>query len=254
MKLLSFIKDSFDTIVTCLLFVIITCFICVFSYGYYNSDEQTLILKDYSNIEDNFYTDNSTDANIEAINRMDAFISSLSTNVAKVFSKDWVFIVTDNIPINDANQTNSENIIINGASHWRTRTVFILSDWDIKRLNVVFVHELGHCFDYEFGSLSSTDEFKNIYLLYKDTYVEQIRYSPEKYAASSESEFFATLFKEYFISPHSLKLQAPEAYDYIDTIYKKVSGDDSADTTLTYDLQSVIIKFKNEFKKLQSDM
>ena len=191
------------------------------------------------------------------------FISSLSPNVAKVFSKDWGFIVTDKLPqrtehITDETYSDSdvlnEHSFIVGISNWRTRTVFIKLESDKAKLHSIFIHELGHCFDHEFGSLSSTDEFENIYSLYKDSYVEQTCYSPEKYASISESEFFATLFKEYFISPNHLKLQAPEAYDFIDSIYTKVSGDDSADTTLKYDLQSVTIKFKNLFNKLQSDL
>lgn len=264
MKLLLVIKKISVITIAFLLFMVIAGFVYVYTYGYFNADEQAIILKDYSNIQDNFYLDSNTEVNAEAIKQMDDCISSLSPNIAKVFSKDWAFIVTNKIPPKVLKASNkeiyynpdslNENIVISGVSNWHTRTVFIQSEPNIKKLNTIFIHELGHCFDYEFGSLSSTDEFKNIYSLHKDTYVEQIRYSPEKYASSSESEFFATLFKEYFISPDYLKLQAPEAYDFIDTIYKEVSGNVSADTTLKYDLQSVIIKFKNEFKKLQSDM
>lgn len=262
MKTLFILKKLSIVTAIFLLFIIIASFIYVCSYGYYNTDEQVITLKNYSNIQDNFYSDKTNEVNTETIRPMNDFISSLSPNVAKVFSKDWAFVVTDNIPFNVFEKTNKDydsdslekNVIISGVSNWRIRTVFIKAESNVKKLNTIFIHELGHCFDYEFGSPSSTDEFKNIYLLYKDTYVEQAYYSPENYAASSESEFFATLFKEYFVSPDSLKLQAPEAYGFIDAIYKEVSRDDSADTTLKYDLQSVIIKFKNEFKKLQSDM
>jgi len=264
MKFLSFVKKLFVAITVFLLFVIIAGFVYTYAYGFHNTDEQTIILKDCINIQNNIYSGNNTDVNMDAVEQMDNFISSLSTNVAKVFSRDWVFIVTVQMPFNVLDNTNKEtsytpdnpnqNIIINAVTNWRTRTVFIKSESDMKKFKTIFIHELGHCFDYEFGSLSSTDEFKDIYLLYKDTYVEQLRYSPEKYASSSEAEFFATLFKDYFISPHSLQLQAPEGYDFIDTIYKEVSGDNTADTTLKYDLQSAIIKLKNGFNKLQGDM
>lgn len=265
MKLLSYIKNLFIIMTAILLFIVIASFTYVYSYGYYSADEQAKILKDYSNIQNNFYVDSNTEVNVETIKRMDDFISSLPTNVAKVFSKDWVFILTDKIPVKVINSANEEVVqnnpdvfnedsFIAGVSNWRTRTVFVQSDPEFKKVQSTFIHELGHCFDYECGSVSSTEEFKNIYLLHKDTYIEQTRYSPEKYASISVSEFFATLFKEYFVSPDYLKLQAPEAYDFIDAIYKAVSEDVSADTTVKYDLQSVIIKFKNEFKKLQSDM
>lgn len=261
----SFIKKLVIILSAVLLFIVVASFVYVGVYSYFNADEQTLTLKDYSNIQDNFYSDkNNKDDNLANIKQLEGFISSLPPNVAMVYAKDWVFIITDKIPLKALkmidkevpgnSDSSDEDVIISGVCNWHTRAVFLKSEPDVKRFETIFIHELGHCFDYEFGSLSSTDEFKNIYLMYKDTYVEQTYYSPENYAASSESEFFATLFKEYFISPDSLKLQAPEAYDYIDTIYKEVSEDGSADTTLKYDLQSVVVAFKNVFKKLQSDM
>lgn len=264
MKLLSFMKNLSIILIVLLLFIIIAGFVYAYSYSYFNADEQAIILRDYSNIQGNFYIDKNKEEHAEAIKQMNAFISSLSPNVAKVFSKKWAFVVTDNIPLKMLKTRNEEThydssdhdkkIVINGVSNWRTRTVFVQFDSNMDKINTVFIHELGHCFDYEFGSLSSTDEFKEIYSSYKDTYIELMRYSPENYAASSEAEFFATLFKEYFISPYSLKLQAPEAYDFIDTVYKEVSENDSADITVKYDLQSVIVKFKNNFKRLQSEL
>lgn len=257
MKFLSFLKKTTFTLVCLFVFLIIGCYLCVYSYSRFEHEEQVLCLKNYFATSENIYTD--VTPNEETTLKITEFISSLSPNISSVFLKDWKIIISPNAPralnlSTDEIQhpsTESENtteiISILGYSDWHLRLIFIKAQPDPVTMFHVFVHELGHCFDYEFGTPSSTDKFKQIYALYKDTFIEIDNTNTSvNHINSTEEEFFATVFKEYFLSPEHLKINAPQAYEFFDALYAQVSANPAASSTVTYDLQSAFLILKKK--------
>lgn len=84
----------------------------------------------------------------------------------------------------------------------------------------VMFHECGHILDNEladFGLISSSDEFKEIYEKEKHTVIFEYNYD---YATSTPAEYFASCFAEYMTNPERLKQTAPETYYFIENRLK----------------------------------
>lgn len=256
MKVLSFFKKITLVVVCLFIFAIIGCYLCSRSYSRFDQDGQKAILANYSPAAENVYTD--VTPNSETISQLNAFISSLPPNVSKVFSDEWKIIISPNLPtaLNlrnseqqaEPNSSNSlqEPLSVLGYSDWHFRLIFLKAQPEPDATYKVFIHELGHCFDYEFGTPSANDEFQQIYNQYKDTFIEADYLDLVSYANSSPEEFFATVFKEYFLTPEHLKTNAPLAYSFIADLYNEVSSNDAANTTVKYDLQSSLLILKKK--------
>lgn len=258
MKTTSALKKFIVFLLYAAIFLIIASLVFIDAYAHHDEGAQQSILSDYHAITGNFYSDDT--ANKKSIKKLNEFLNTLPTSITETFSKEWAVIVVKEAPTQlqeYLEDHNGENPFSHppvgtrwtGYNNWKLRLIYIKPQEDTEKLRKVFAHELGHGFDCEFGFLSATDEFYNIYEAYKDTFSEKNCISPQDYAVSTAAEFFATVFQEYCLSPKHLKKEAPQAYDYIDKIYNEVADNPDASVTLRYDLQSAFLTLKNGFRE-----
>lgn len=263
MKALRFLKWLTITAAVVFVFIIIAGFILVFSYAEYDENEQSKVLLGYNDISSVFYSDNKTGN--ESVYEMNVFVSRLPAPVVTAFLNEWVVIVADEMPLilseKAISEKGSEAVAImqspggvGGYSNWRMRTMYVRDYSDDEITYRVFIHELGHYFDYEFGSPSYTDAFQKIFIQHMKTFEERDETAPAGYAVSSAQEFFAAVFKEYFLYPEHLKSAAPDAYDYFDSLYRKVINNNEASTTLKYDLRSALTLLKVKTSTIISNL
>lgn len=209
-------KKLFKTLAYIALWIFIASFMTVTIYEYHHKTKQDLATSRYTHATDNFYIDKSCDD--WTVSTMNKLIDSLPPIFVTEFREDWVVIIEDKI------KTPSDwpsNVSIDAYTHWQTRTI-ILKNQDADKMLNVFAHELGHCFDFEYGSPSYSDVFREIYGTYRDTFLEQDPYATPRYATASPVEFFATCFKEYLLYPEHLKAEAPKAYNFVHLFYNNV--------------------------------
>lgn len=219
------------------IFLCVVVFILLFSlmvvgiYEIHNKSMQDDLSSYYTCAVNNFYIDEST--SISDVETLDSFVETLPSNFIKEFRKDWKVIIEDKIP---APEEWPDNVLINGYTDWNSRLVLIRNRSDSSEMLNSFVHELGHCFDLEYGSVSHSYLFSDFYELYKDDFNDYSTSAPPGYSTSSTDEFFATCFKEYLLHPEHLKEVAPKSYIFIDCFYKDV---EEMKRSFTYDLGTV---------------
>lgn len=251
MKIISFFKKVLIITFCSILALVIASYVYVLAYGHFNSEAQSTVLENYSLVKDNLYAVDDTESPGENIAVIGDFLQSLAPNVLATFRDKWAIVFVDEMPVSSDNteeQPSGDTTETVGYCDWHSRLIYVKSETNLDKFRAAFVHELGHAFDYEFGTPSAMDEFESIYLLYKENYQELTSFSTKDYTTGSSVEFFATMFKEYFLAPEHLKSFAPKAYDFIDTIYNGVSANEAANTTLKYDLQSVVSRIKDLFE------
>lgn len=88
-------------------------------------------------------------------------------------------------------------------SHGQSKHIFT----SVKGGRNIFIHEMGHLYDYFKGMLSSTDEFVTLYQAEKGIFTGLY--------ASSSVEFFAETFRMYITEPSTLSSKAPKTYAYM---------------------------------------
>lgn len=254
MRFVRFLKGVAWLIVGFFVFMIILGYCMASSYAAFDPSVQAVIAEDIPLVADNFYSDSEVCP--ESIVQMQDFVAGLPDAVTAGFYNDWKVVVSDEMPAGllEHAEAHAENQFVadssletevGGYSNWRLRVIYVKNYTDPQKAFHVFVHELGHVFDYEFGSVSSSEEFGAIYSLYKDSFSEMDSLSTDRYAVHSQDEFFATVFKEYFLFSSHLEAAAPKAYHYFDSVYQEVSRNPDAESTMKYDLQSAIF-FLNE--------
>lgn len=178
---------------------------------------QDNITDDYTYVTDNFYTDKSASAN--DVEKLNDFVETLPPVFISEFRNNWRVIVADCIPIPASLNTNYS---VGGYTIWYDKVIFIKRQTSYSDTLDIFIHEIGHCFDFEYGLASYGYLFGNVYDLYKDDFREKHTISPYGYVTSSSVEFFATCFREYMLYPKHLTTVAPEAYNFIDYFYKNI--------------------------------
>ena len=220
-----------------IIFLFIVIFILLFSimvicnYELHNKFLQDELSSYYTCAVNNFYIDENT--SVSNAETLDYFIETLPPIFVEEFRKDWKVIIEDKIPLPD---DWPDYIQINGYTDWNSRTVLIRDRENTSEMLGSFVHELGHCFDLEYGSVSHSSLFNEFYELYKEDFSECSTNIPPGYSTSSTDEFFATCFKEYLLYPEHLNETAPKAYIFVDNFYKDV---EKLRRFFTYDLGTV---------------
>lgn len=175
------------------------------------------ISDDYTCVMNNFYVDDNS--SVDEAKKLNKFVETLPPAFIREFRNDWRVIIGNYAPY----ITNwNNNVAIGGYTDWDSRIIFIKKQTKYKDTLDIFVHELGHCFDFEYGLVSYSNFFDDIYELYKDSFNEQYTNSPDGYSTSSTTEFFAECFNEYLLYPEHLKKTAPQAYNFVDYFYKDI--------------------------------
>lgn len=249
MRFVRFLKTAALLAAGLFVFMIIVGDCMVYSYSVFDPSVQSVVADEIPLVSDNFYSD--SESSPESISQMQDFVAGLPDAVATVFYKDWKVVVSDEMPeglmehaaAQMENQFVADSSLeteIGGYSNWHLRMIYVKNYSDPQKTFHVFVHEMGHMFNYEFGCPSLSDEFRAIYSLYKDSFQEMDPHSTDGYAAHSQDEFFASVFKEYFLFSSHLETEAPEAYHYFDSVWAEVSLNPEAESTTKYDLQSAL--------------
>lgn len=210
-------KKLFKILAYIALWVLVISVIAVCIYERHDRTARDANISAYTHVADNFYVDSN--CNDEAVSVMNEFVDILPTVFVEEFRDDWVVIIEDKI---EPPASWPSNVVIDAYTHWQSRVIILRNQTDSNKMLNTFVHEIGHCFDFEYGSVSYSDVFHEIYSLYQLNFLEQDPYAAPGYATSSPVEFFATCFKEYLLYPEHLKTAAPKAYTFIDLFYNNV--------------------------------
>lgn len=212
-----FIENVMDVLIRMVAWILLISVMIIGIYEIPNILEWNDITDNYICVINNFYaSENSSVCDVEILNEL---IETLPPVFISEFRNNWRVIIEDYIPplVGYPN-----NVIIGGYTDWNSRSILVRKQTNLTDTLDIFIHELGHCFDFEYGSVSYSDLFGDIYDLYKDDFNEQYTNSPDGYSTSSATEFFATCFKEYLLYPEHLKAVAPKAYNFVDDFYKDV--------------------------------
>ena len=212
-----FMEDAIDGLLRMVSWILLISIVIIGMYETPNITTWDDITDNYTCVINNFYI--NEDSSVDDAKMLNEFVESLPSVFIREFRKNWRVIIEDYIPtpINYPN-----NVIIGGYTDWNSRIILVRKQTSSTDTLDTFIHELGHCFDFEYGSVSYSELFGNIYDLYKDDFSEQYTNSPVGYSTSSTAEFFATCFKEYILCPEHLKTVAPKAYNFVDYFYKDI--------------------------------
>ena len=173
----------------------------------------------YSCVLNNFYV--YGESSVDEAEMLNEFVETLPPVFIREFRSTWRVIIEDHpIALTGA----SLNVVVGGYTDWQSRIILVKKQTEFADTLDIFAHELGHCFDFEYGSVSFSNEFGDIYDLYKDSFVEQHEISPDGYSTSTTAEFFAACFKEYLLYPEHLQTVAPNAYDFVNSFYEDIHG------------------------------
>lgn len=100
---------------------------------------------------------------------------------------------------------------------------YIYIDCTAYEMKRVITHELSHNYDFQQGYLSQQKQFTKFYNETKDSeqFASLYVILNVEYAKSSASEYFAELSDAYFNEGKALNVLYPEAYTYMQTVYKE---------------------------------
>ena len=166
--LVDFIENIIDAMLRMFSWIILISIIIIGAYETPNIFEWNDITENYTCVMNNFYIkEDYGSADVEILNE---FVETLPPIFISEFRKCWRVIIEDYIPphIDCPN-----NVIIGGYTDWKSRVILIKKQTNPNDTLNIFVHELGHCFDFEYGSVSYSDLFGDIYDIYKDNFSEQ---------------------------------------------------------------------------------
>lgn len=205
------------------LIFIVTALYLIISYQYngFSKKEQDAILKSYikSECADFIYSDGSKSVD-EAAEMINTFVLSLPNNINQEFLSEWKVIMGKSIASDTASN-------VAGATSWNTRIIRLNLYDDPEIIHKTFIHEFGHYFDLAHGYISKSAEFQELYIKHNDSFIEKDTFVPAEYSTSTAQEFFASVFKEYYVSPEHLQSIIPEAYEYIDQVTNEATTSNS---------------------------
>ena len=204
--------NAIDALLRMIAWILLISIIIIGIYEIPNIFTWNDIANNYTCVMNNFYIDE--DSSVDDAETLNEFVETLPSVFINEFRNNWRVIIEDYIP--------APNVTVGGYTNWNSRIILVRKQTNSTDTLDIFIHELGHCFDFEYGSVSYSDLFGDIYDLYKDDFSEQHTISPVGYSTSSAAEFFATCFKEYLLYPEHLKMVAPKAYNFVDDFYEDI--------------------------------
>lgn len=229
-----------------ILFFVLICAFISLRYMYYSETEQNRIINGLQSTinAEYIYTDNSTEA-IKAAKKINKFLENQPKNIAKDFFPTWKIAIAK-----DAASSRAEGV--GGLTNWMYRIIIINTYQDSDYTYQTFIHEFGHYFDCSHGYCSQSPEFKKIYQKYKSTFTEKDQNIPKEYPTSNSEEFFAAVFKEYFLYPEHLSKNASEAYKYIQNIYNIATENNSIISKTKNNIMAYYYRNEDKFKIFNS--
>ena len=193
--------------------VFVTCCCCaIISYQYtsFSATDQSEVISKYQSVETTsyLYTDRSAEA-LMAAEKIDQYVSDLPSELSEEFVAEWKVVIASDV-------VHSYPDSVGGVTLWNSKLILIRSQSDPAVSCRLFVHEFGHFFDMSNSFHSYSQEFQKLYELYRNTFIEEDACVLPEYSTSSPQEFFAAVFKEYYLYSDYLLQKAPDAYQYIE--------------------------------------
>ena len=102
---------------------------------------------------------------------------------------------------------------LGGISFKQSKVIFLNEEY----VDTSLLHEIGHAINSEYGFLSDTEEFKNIYESEKYNFDCYVGDGDEEHCIKNTSEYFAEAFHQYLLAADLLKEDCPATYNYIDS-------------------------------------
>lgn len=102
---------------------------------------------------------------------------------------------------------------IGGITFKQSKVIFLNEEY----VSTSLLHEIGHAINDEYGFLSDTEEFKNIYESEKENFDCYVGDGDEEHCIKNTSEYFAEAFHQYLLAADLLKEDCPATYNYIDS-------------------------------------
>ena len=192
-----------------------------------NPKEQLQLVKiDENTKEFRSVNDSNENHTIIALSNIDRLFNTLPDSIKRIFYEtNHVIWIVNELPNNDAGEYDKDNKVI-----------------FINRLEgQAFYHEIGHMIDLYLNSISSSIEFKQIYLsesknIYKSNseqtnnfYFKMIVQTEGfKHLTSDECEYFAESVNRYLSGDNTFKIDTPNTYEFIknciDNLDKKINA------------------------------
>lgn len=238
-SIVNFFKNALLCFLALFLVGAIFCFIISHQYTNYSTQDQSAAISRYTQSEasDFIYTDESRQAH-RAIKKINQFIQSQPSSLTEDFLNEWKVIIAKDVTLDYSESTA-------GLTVWQSRLVLLNTYDDSYIVYGTFIHEFGHYFDMSHGFCSKSPKFQTLYAKYKDIYCEQDQFIPASYTSSTAQEFFASIFKEYYLYPEHLKALAPEGYEFIDSVI----NDATTHSSWQYDVKNNVMGYYRSLKK-----
>lgn len=197
-----------DYIKTILIFI--NLFLILFTLQVSENIKNNKYINNLYRYDSNIYIDKDTDIDYDFINNT---ITHLKSNeiYEDFYNRNGKILLTKELE--DYNNLNNDASITLGYIDYKKNLIAIAECLDDEKLKGTIYHELGHYFDKRNNSPSKKDEeFKELYNKYKDIYWDYGSHSG--YCSTNTAEYFASIYKDYYLYNSHLKNKAPELYNY----------------------------------------
>lgn len=216
-------KKIIAIIVACIvLLALAAVHIIGFTYEQFSQEQQNSVLAYYHHYDDVIYTstgDLSDGILKSTVPMIKDFLNLLPEDTTQRFyGEHWKIIISSQKPSYVKEGEHAVGYNIGGNTNYSLRIIYVyLNDAVPEYILSDFIHEFGHFEDWEKGNMALSDEFKELFNEYK-YYSPGDGFGDTKYHLSSEREFFACCYKDYFLHPQKLAAEAPLLYGYFDDI------------------------------------
>ena len=203
--------------------ILVLALVCIhvigFAHEQFSQSDQNNVLVYYTKYDENIYTtkeemNNGILATVAPF--VDDFLDLLPADTQSRFkNENWKIIISARKPIYIKDAEYSLTYGIGGNTNHGLRIIYVYLNSEVSDYILSdFIHEFGHFEDWEKGNMSCSNEFAEIF---KDNkyYVPGDVFNDSQYHLSSEKEFFACCYKDYFLYGEKLAKEAPEVYSYI---------------------------------------
>ena len=192
------------------------------SFSQYNQDS---VLAYYDVYDENIYTAEK-DMENENLAKLAPFVDDFldllpEDTINRFWGEHWKIIISTRKPIYIRDAEYSFDYGIGGNTNHGLRIIYVyLNDKLPEYLLSDFIHEFGHFEDWENGCVSDSSDFLKLFNKNKN-YVPGDTFNDTNYHLSSNKEFFACCYKDYFLYGDKLAKEAPAIYGYMKEIVEE---------------------------------
>lgn len=144
------------------------------------------------------------------VNAVEKYYNMIPANVRTFLQNNGMTIYVTDMDLANRFYAGQYSSVL-GVTVYGTKTIY-LEDRK-KASNMATIHECGHMLDSFLGYKSQSQEFYDLYMAEKGTFVEVGAADANSY--SSTTEYFAEVFQQAIIYPDSCRNSAPNSYNYI---------------------------------------